>query len=85
MKVEIDVKSVEEKRYRKGPSEGQAYTTVAGMDTGNIPWLKQVIEVRCDPARTDIKVGDKVSVGVTGISVYNGVAQLDGKLDKVKN
>jgi len=82
MEVTLDVKAVEQKTYRKGPNEGKAYTTVAGLDTATNPWLKQVLEVRCDPARNDIDAGDKVTVGVTSIGVYNGVVQLDGSLDK---
>lgn len=82
MIVEMDVKSVEQKKYRKGPNVDQPYTTVAGLDTENSPWLKQVLEVRCDPSRNDIKPGDVVNIGVTSIGVYNGVVQLDGKLDK---
>lgn len=83
MVVEMEVKAVEQKKYRKGPNEGVSYSTVAGLDTGQ-PWLKQVIEVRCDPVRDDIFPGDLVKVGVTQISTYNGIVQLDGILEKAE-
>lgn len=81
MKVRLEVKGVEQKKYRKGPNVDQPYTTIAGLDTESDPWLKQVLEVRADPARNDIKSGDYVNVGVTSISIYNGIVQLDGNID----
>ena len=85
MQVTMEVKSVDQKRYRKGPSVDQPYTTLSGLDaSGHKPWLRQVLEVRCDPPRTDIVEGDKIGIIVSGISVYNGVAQFDGDIQLEK-
>ena len=85
MQVIMEVKSVDQKRYRKGPNVDQPYTMLSGLDaSGHKPWLRQVLEVRCDPPRTDIVEGETIGVIVSGISVYNGVAQFSGDIQLEK-